>query len=184
MYINFNKLKTKYVSDNNGYIIMGSPGIGKSYFSKTHYKNNKKITISSDILIKHTSGKVFSIEEWIKNYNNKITTYSNILKKTKQNGFKILSHPGFYNLIPDAIVILPWTTYKQYLQNRPDIQMSHVRLNIIKLRKLSTDHNIKIFSSIQDAVNYCENRSKNTISNIEYILLVIMIVLIVKLYKN
>lgn len=180
----FNELKNKYDTSNTGYIIMGSSGIGKSHFSNTYYRHNKKITISSDRLIKYISGKKFSIENWLKIYNSKIKTYSNILQIAKQHGFKILCSPAFYNLIPDAIVILPWKTHLQYLKKKNNINLNIIKISLVRLKQLSKDHNIKIFTSIQDAVNYCENKSKNTISNNEFILLVIMILLIIKLYKN
>ena len=152
VYSEYNK---KYKKHKKGYVILGPPGIGKTTFIKKQ-TGKKKDWIDQDDLFCDLGVK------WCKNKNNQKDFKLNYLRadymseQSKNLGYRIIG-ALYWNYIPDAIVIITPSLHKKYLKNR---KLDVKKVNIIKndLKEMAKEHNIPLFSSIQKAVDFLENK--------------------------
>jgi hypothetical protein len=74
----------------------------------------------------------------------------------KAHGLRIIG-ANYKIFVPDAIVIIPTKLHKEYLKKRT---LDVTKVNKIKndLKKMAKKHNVPIFPSIQEAVDFLENK--------------------------
>jgi len=112
----YEKLATKYNTHKKGYYILAPSGSGKTYFID---RQENPDWMDGDVLWvaggSHPDG-----EWWRKDLADiiEIERRSDIITiQAKKLGFWIIGSDN-YDIIPDAIVIPPWNTHKQYIKNR------------------------------------------------------------------
>nr|QFG74434.1 MAG: hypothetical protein [Megaviridae environmental sample] len=148
VYKEFNK---GYKTHTKGYVILGPPGIGKTWYVKN--QKGKKDWVDSDDLLGALGVK------WHQNQNNKLDFRLNylradyILEQSKLLGYRIIG-ALFWEYKADAMVIPPMSQHMIYMKKRKDLNEKKLK----NFRKIFKDHAIKfqipIFESIEDAVEH------------------------------
>jgi len=154
VYDKYNKLYNKHIK---GYIILGPPGIGKTYYcdniQKCDIKGKKEWIdadrICGDLCVKWHLNETNNIEQRL-NY----LRAEYILEQSRALGYRIIGSLFWNNIIPDAIVIPDLLLHKEYISKRPDLNLQVV----IKIRNLlqiiAIKQNVKIFKNCVDAIKY------------------------------
>ena len=145
--------KYKYKKHKKGYVILGPPGIGKTFYVENQKTKN---WIDQDDLFNDLG------VQWHHNKKNENDFKLNYLRcdymneQTKLLGFRIIG-ALFWDYLPDAIVIPDLKTHKKYLLKRKDLDYDTV-INIRKeLFKKARKNNIPLFKNIINATDYLEN---------------------------
>ena len=152
----YNKFNKKYKKHKKGYVILGPPGIGKTTYVRNQ-EGELKDWIDADYLLGQLGVKWHQNE---KNYNDRKLNYLRcdyILEQSKLLGYRIIGAPH-WEYKADAVVIPPLKIHKMYAKNRKDLNEKLV----MELRKMFKDHakkyKIRIFETIEDAVNYVNKK--------------------------
>ena len=132
-------------------IILAPPGSGKSFF--VEHQPSSSFWIDQDVFLSQIGwdlGKGCYDQD-------KLLEADQILTKEKKQGRHIIGSI-FWDYIPDAVVLLPLEIHQQYVSLRPDLSWNQV-VNVREfLEAHITQHNIPRFSSIQEAVDFCEKK--------------------------
>lgn len=153
----YNLINKYYKKHKKGYLILGPPGIGKTFFIKNQ-KGNLKNWIDSDDLCGEFNVK------WHLNNNNLIEQKLNylraeyILEQSRALGYRIIGSLFWEDITPDAIVIPRLNIHKKYLKNRKDLDLKNIIFIRNLLKKISKKRKIKIFEDINKAVKFLENK--------------------------
>lgn len=153
----YKQVNEKYKRHKTGYVILGPPGIGKSYYvNKIQDQKNKRNWIDSDYLFSKLNVK------WHQNEKNIIDRRLNylrcdyMLEQSKALGYRVIGSL-FWKFIPDAIVIPDLKTHKKYLARRKDLKLETV-INIRNiLRKIADSNDVPIFKSCEEAADFLDN---------------------------
>ena len=152
IYKDFN---TAYKRHKKGYIILGPPGIGKTYFVDSQ-KGKKKNWIDVDQLFGPESLNV----DWnnSKDQDDSRLAYLRadyMLEQSRCYGFRIIG-ALFWEYKADAVVIPPLKQHKLYAESRKDLDLNKIK----NMRKIFSSHakkkKIPVFQTINDAVNHLE----------------------------
>jgi broad-specificity NMP kinase len=117
MFCDGKKAYNPYFKHEKGMVILGPPGCGKSTFCR---KQNCKNWVDQDPLFSKLGAN------WKTNYKNPNEFKLNymrcdyLLEQSKQLGYRIIGSL-FRVYVPDAIVIPPLKTYKEWIKNRKDL---------------------------------------------------------------
>lgn len=160
----YNELKKTYITHNKGYFIYGPSGVGKTYFIN---KQKEKNWIDGDVLWE--AAKAFPNDDWWNRSGKEIDAIERradvITEQAKKLGFWIIGASSV-NVIPDAIVIPEFETHLKYIKYREnhnyDGGMKGNNLDKIKhnreyFSRFAKD-GVPIFKSVDEAVDYIENR--------------------------
>jgi hypothetical protein len=153
----YSKYSESFVKHKKGLLILGPPGIGKTYYCDNIQEENedgKKHWIDADNICSSLN------VQWHFNEKSKIEQRLNylraeyILEQSRALGYYVIGSLFWNNIIPDAIVIPDIELHKTYLKSREDLNIDFV-LTVRKLLKdMAKRFDIKVFKSIQDAINY------------------------------
>ena len=144
-------LLLKYAQEYNrfstGKIILGPPGIGKTYYINNQPKYYDKLNwIDADKLVSDMGINWKSDCKIEEEYTYK--KIDNILETCKKDGFNIIGSL-FWDYIPDAIVIPPLDIHIKYLKMRNDLNYSDVMTIRNYLNKHAIENNIPLYTNCE-----------------------------------
>lgn len=160
----FDEIKKKYKTHERGLFVYGPSGIGKTYFVE-HQK--EKNWIDGDTL--WVACNAFPKGEWWNLSSEEISSIERradvITEEAKKMGFWIIGASSV-NTIPDAIVMPDFETHLSYIKYREshnyDGGMKSNDLDLIRENReyfsRFEKEGVPVFTSIEDAVKYLENR--------------------------
>ena len=155
-------IKNKYKKFKKGYLIYGPPCIGKTYWMNNQ-KGKKKSWVDGDDFLLNINAINKNI--WnnpdINSDNFKLqymrADYGQFMGKCY--GLRIITS-NYYQLLPDAIIILDCKVHRKYI-NKRNTTPKFVK-NILRIKKellnMAKKHKIPKFTSVEEAVNYLENK--------------------------
>lgn len=163
VYDEFDKYYNKH---DKGFVILGPPGIGKTTFVQNQ-TGEKKDWIDQDDLFGDLG------VDWHYNEENQETYRMNYLRadymceQTKLLGYRIIG-ALFWEYVADAVVIPQLEEHLKYIhiRNESDDFSKHLDpISVKQIRRImyrhAKNHKIPIFTKIEDAVNYLENKATN-----------------------
>ena len=151
--------KYKYKPYNKGFVILGPPGIGKTYFVNHQPKNRyKKGWVDQDDLFDELGVK------WQENLNNEVDFRLNylranyMLEQSRALGYRIIGSLFWPGFIPDAIVIPNLKDHLILLKKRKDLDVETVKEIRNILKDIAKKNKVKIFKKIEKAIEYLKNK--------------------------
>lgn len=138
--------KNKISIHSKGMVVFAPPGSGKTTFVEKHKSWSDVDDIAYDMGL-HT-------EHWEQRHSKRAEHYKTIdewLEIMKRVGFHVMGSL-YWNYIPDAIVLIPETTHKAYVNKRDDLKWEDVQPHRDFLMKLAREHGIRIYSSFAKLV--------------------------------
>jgi len=158
VYDEYNKLYNKHTK---GYIILGPPGIGKTYYcdniQKCDIKGKKEWIdadrICGDLCVKWHLNETNNIEQRL-NY----LRAEYILEQSRALGYRIICALFWEDITPDAIVIPKLSIHKKYMDKRKNLNLNFIKKIRNLLRKMGKKKKVKIFETINEAVKYLEKK--------------------------
>ena len=131
----YNLINKVYKTHKKGYIILGPPGIGKTYFVKRQIGKIKNWIDADDLC-----GE-FNVQ-WHLNEKNLVEQRLNylraeyILEQSRALGYRIIGALFWEDITPDAIVIPKLSLHKKYMGKRKDLNLDFVKKIRNLLRKM------------------------------------------------
>lgn len=163
----FSSFKKKTIAHSVGYFILAPSGAGKTYFVKNQKKKN---WIDGDELWMATNAHP-NRAWWLESIASmdEVDQMSDIITmQAKKMGLWIMGASNNW-LAPDAVVLPNWKTHKKYIIKREtenydggakSSDFKQVLGSRAYFKKIAHKHKAPIFTSIEAAVSYLENKYK------------------------
>lgn len=150
VYQHFDK---EYKRHEKGYVILGPSGMGKTTYIRSQKEKN---WIDSDDLLGQLGVNWHHNEDDNVQFKLNYMRADYMLEQSKQYGYRILG-ALFWDYKADAMVIPDYEQHKKYMAQRTDLDLSKIN----DIRQIyfghAMKHDIPIFGTIEEAVNYLEN---------------------------
>lgn len=153
----YNKINKLYKTHKKGYLILGPPGIGKTYFVKRQ-KGTLKNWIDGDDLCGEFNVKWHLNEQNIVDQRLNYLRAEYILEQSRALGYRIICALFWEDITPDAIVIPKLSIHKKYMDKRKNLNLKFIKEIRNLLRKMGKKKKVKIFETINEAVKYLEKK--------------------------
>lgn len=129
-----------------GAIIVAASGVGKSWFVAHHPEWHD----ADELLAAEHSPAWYSDRHDLDDHQLYYEKCDQKLKALRDSGMKIVSSL-FWELVPDAIVLLDEQLHRERVAMRPELEWAHVYSSVKFLEGHAKKYNVPVYSTLEEA---------------------------------
>lgn len=136
------------MSTKRGVLVLAAPGVGKSWFVQHHEGWYDADELMAELGLRSPDWHTERPD--LDDHQSHYERCDQETKRLRDSGRRIVSSL-FWDVIPDAIVLLDEEVHRQRVALRPDLEWSEVQRSVKCLESHAKEYNVPVYSSLEEA---------------------------------